>query len=90
MPRRRGAQRRRSARGLGRVLLAEAIDAAAGILVYWIVNLVERQIEVFTRPSGPGERPDYGTRQIFHARLDLAVVLDGSEMGRIAVHELLP
>ncbi|MCY2993949.1 MAG: Uma2 family endonuclease [Planctomycetota bacterium] len=66
------------------------IYAAAGIPVYWIVNLVDRQIEVFTQPSGPGERPDYGTRQIFLAGDELAVVLDGSEMGRIAVHELLP
>ena len=33
--------------------------ARAGIPVYWIVNLQERRIEVYTDPSGPAEVPDY-------------------------------
>jgi len=66
------------------------IYAAAGIPVYWIVNLVDRQIEVFTRPSGPSDRPDYGTCQIYLPGNEVPVVLDANELGRIAVHDLLP
>lgn len=66
------------------------IYAAAGIPAYWIVNLVNRQIEVFTGPSGPGDRPDYKTREVFRGGDEVPVVLDGREVGRIAVHDLLP
>lgn len=66
------------------------IYAAAGISVYWIVNLVDRQIEVFTRPSGPSDRPDYATRQVFLPGDQVPVVLDGNELGRIAVQDVLP
>jgi len=66
------------------------IYAAAAIPAYWIVNLVERQVEVFTEPSGPGDRPDYETRQVFLPGDQVPVVLDGKEVGRIAVDDLLP
>src|SRR6266498_4470063 len=36
------------------------IYAQAGIPCYWIVNLVDRRIEVFTAPSGPTAGPGYG------------------------------
>ncbi len=64
--------------------------AAAQIPVYWIVNLVDRQVEVFTGPSGPGGRPDYETCQVFLPGDQVPVVLDGKEAGRIAVDQLLP
>lgn len=66
------------------------IYATSRIPVYWIVNLVDRQIEVFTGPSGPDDRPDYKTREIFLAGHEVPVVLDGREVGRIAVRDLLP
>jgi len=66
------------------------IYAAARIGVYWIVNLVDRQVEVFTDPSGPGDQPDYGTHQVFLPGDQVPVVLDRNEVGRIAVHDLLP
>ena len=66
------------------------IYAAAGIPAYWIVNLVERQVEVLTGPSGPGDGPDFGTREVFLPGDQVPVVLDGKEVGRIAVDDLLP
>jgi Uma2 family endonuclease len=66
------------------------IYAAARIPVFWIVNLVDRQVEVFTQPSGPGKQPDYATGQVFAASDAIPVVLDGREVGTIAVSELLP
>ena len=38
--------------------------AQAGLPVYWIVNLQDRHIEVYTQPSGPSQLPDYQQRQI--------------------------
>jgi Uma2 family endonuclease len=40
------------------------IYARAGIAVYWIINLADEQIEVYTQPTGPADQPDYGERQI--------------------------
>ena len=53
------------------------VYARAGIPVYWTVNLVQRQIEVFTQPSGETENPDYAQNQVFALSQDLPVVLDG-------------
>lgn len=66
------------------------IYARAGIPVYWIVNLVQRQIEVYTQPSGETENPDYVQCQVFSISQDLPVVLDGKEVGRISVKDVLP
>jgi Uma2 family endonuclease len=66
------------------------IYARAGIPVYWIVNLVERRIEVYTDPTGPVEKPDYRQRHVFGLADTIAVVLDGSEVCSLAVRELLP
>lgn len=40
------------------------IYARALIAVYWIVNLVDRQIEVYGDPSGPTAEPCYRRREI--------------------------
>jgi Uma2 family endonuclease len=41
--------------------------ARAGIPVYWVVNLIDKQVEIFTRPSGPADKPDYDVRQVVSA-----------------------
>lgn len=64
--------------------------AIVRIPVYWIVNLRERQVEVFTRPSGPGPRPDYASSQVYQPGQHVPVLLDGAAAGRVAVEELLP
>jgi Uma2 family endonuclease len=70
--------------------LKKRLYAAARIPVYWIVNLLERQIEVYTDPSGPAEQPDYRRRQDFHAADKAPLVIEGREIGQIAVADLLP
>jgi Uma2 family endonuclease len=60
--------------------------AAAGIAVYWIVNLVHGQVEVHTDP-GPG---GYGSRRIFKPGRRVPVVIAGVEVGRIRVADILP
>jgi Uma2 family endonuclease len=66
------------------------IYARAGIPVYWIVNVIDRQIEVFTRPTGPAKKPDYADCQIVPADGEVTLVLDGSEVARLKVTDILP
>lgn len=65
------------------------IYARSQVAVYWIVNLVESQIEVYTNPSGSGAAATYGTRTDFRAGDSVPLVLDGLEMARIAVNDIL-
>jgi Uma2 family endonuclease len=66
------------------------IYAAAGIPCYWIVNLIDGQVEVHTQPSGPGEQADYAARQVYRRGDRIPVVLDGAQAGTVAVDDLLP
>jgi len=59
---------------------------ASRIPVYWIVNLVDRQIEVFTDPNSDG----YAPARVYQPGDDVPVVLDGTEVGRLAVSDILP
>jgi Uma2 family endonuclease len=63
-----------------------AVYARARIPVYWVVNLVDRQVEVFSRPSARG----YRSSQIFKPGQEIPVVIAGSEVGRIRVASILP
>jgi Uma2 family endonuclease len=60
--------------------------AAEGIPVYWIVNIPQTRMEVYSQPEGITyqDRRDYGPDD------DVPVLLDGQEVGRIAVKEILP
>lgn len=64
--------------------------AFAGISIYWIVNLVERRIEVYSQPSGPTDAPEYGQRRNFGPGESVPLLIDGDEIGSLAVDELLP
>jgi Uma2 family endonuclease len=66
------------------------IYARAGLAYYWIVNLNDRQIEVYTSPSGPTASPAFAQRTDYHAGDSVPLVLDGTLVASIAVGELLP
>jgi Uma2 family endonuclease len=66
------------------------IYAKEAILVYWIVNLVENQIEVYTDPSGPTENPDYRKRQDYQIKDSVPLIIEGKEIAQVPVRELLP
>ncbi len=70
--------------------LKKAIYAQAGIPVYWIVNLADRCVEVFTDPTGPAERPDYRQGRQLKQGESAPVLVEGSQIGRIAVDDMLP
>ncbi len=70
--------------------LKRRIYARAGVACYWIVNLVERQVEVYTDPTGPDANPTYRQRRDYRSGEDVPVILDGVEVARIVVADLLP
>lgn len=66
------------------------IYARAGLACYWIVNLTDRQVEVYTSPSGPSASPAFAQRVDYHVNDSVPLVLDGATVANVAVQELLP
>jgi Uma2 family endonuclease len=66
------------------------IYARGAILFYWIVNLVDQRIEVFSQPTGPAATPSYGSFQTYQPGDAVSIVLDGITAATVAAAELLP
>ncbi len=60
------------------------------IPIYWIINLVDNIIEVYTQPSGPTAAPAYASRQDFALGDSIPLVLDGTLITSLPVSDLLP
>ena len=67
-----------------------AIYARAAIPTYWIVNLIDRQVEVYEQPSGAAANPDYSTRRTYKPGDSVPLVLAGFPIDTIPVSDLLP
>jgi Uma2 family endonuclease len=65
------------------------IYAHAGLPEYWIVNLVDRQIEVYTNPQSAAAPPRYATRTDYRPGATVPLKLDGTTVA-IRVDDLLP
>jgi Uma2 family endonuclease len=60
--------------------------ATAVIPVYWIVNLIDGQVEVYTRPQ-----PEvYDSQVVYLPGQSIPVIIDGNQVGEIAVDDVLP
>jgi Uma2 family endonuclease len=64
------------------------IYARANVAQYWIVNVVDRRVEVYTDPSGPGDDPAYRQQRDHGPGDEVPVLLDGQEVGRVRVNDL--
>jgi Uma2 family endonuclease len=62
------------------------VYGSGGIPVYWIINLIDRLVEVYSNPGPSG----YGSMEVLMPGHDLAVVIDGIEVGQIPVTDFLP
>jgi Uma2 family endonuclease len=62
------------------------IYGGGGIPAFWIVNLVDRHVEVYTLPYADG----YHSRQDYTADQEVPVVIDGVEAGRVRVADIMP
>jgi len=60
------------------------------IPVYWIVNIPDSRIEVYSDPTGPDRHPAYRVRRDYSLGEEVPVVLDGREVGKIAVKDVMP
>lgn len=63
--------------------------AGAKLAVYWIINLVDRRVEVYTQPKG-GKSPTYKGRADYGPDDSVPVVIAGKRVGTIPVKDLLP
>lgn len=66
------------------------IYARATIPVYWIVNLPDRVVEVYSAPSGATPSPTYGRKDEYRPGDTVPVGLDGRVVGTIPVADLMP
>ena len=66
------------------------VYARAGVLVYWIINLRERCVEVHDGPESDTTLARDRNRTIYEEHDSIPLVLDGVEVARIAVAQLLP
>jgi Uma2 family endonuclease len=64
------------------------IYARAAIPEYWVVNVEERKVEVYSTPVA-GETPHYSQCTEYHLSTTVPVILDGSDCGQIAVADLM-
>jgi len=60
--------------------------ANSGIPVYWILNLVDQQIEVYSRPASD----HYESREDFQFSQAVHLVIQGIDVGPIPVEDVLP
>lgn len=66
-------------------------DARAGLPVYWIINLTDRQVEVYTEPTTPAEGdPTYLGRAVYRPGEAVPLHLPGRELPAVPVATLLP
>jgi Uma2 family endonuclease len=66
------------------------IYARAGIPVYWIVNLIEQQIEVYTQPYSLGTEATYKHRQDYVAPMRVGLIIEEQKVGSLNILDLLP
>ena len=62
------------------------IYARAGIPAYWIINLVDRQLESHSRPTGGAYPPP----TVLGVADSVELIIEGHVAGRIAVADVLP
>ena len=64
--------------------------ARASIPTYWILNLIDRQLEVYRQPSGPADEPAYKEATICKPGDETPVAFGQQPIGKVAVADLLP
>lgn len=65
------------------------IYARGGIPIYWVVNVEDRKIEVYSNPSGPSASPEYALCTEYAVGDSAPLTLDGKQVGAIAVVDVM-
>ena len=66
------------------------IYAEAGIPEYWIVNIGERLVEVYTSPTPAADPPAYAARTDYAVGQSVPLALDGIAVAQLPVADYLP
>lgn len=66
-----------------------AIYAHSNLPIYWIVNVIDRQIEVYTDPQPNEPEPAYATRTDYKPGDSVPFILDGQAIARIPVNDII-
>ena len=66
----------------------QRLYAVAGIILYWIINLVERQVEVYEQPLAAEGR--YGLRTDFRPGQSVHFLVAPQQRIELAVNDILP
>ncbi|MEO8495627.1 MAG: Uma2 family endonuclease [Planctomycetota bacterium] len=64
--------------------------ARAGIAIYWIVNLIDCNVEVYRDPIVADGEPRYAVQTSYDVGDKVPVEIVGQEVGRVAIAELFP
>lgn len=70
--------------------LKKQIYARAGVPLFWIVNLRSKEIEVYSSPTTTANPPDYAPPAIYGMQDQVPVILDGKQVGQLAVSQIIP
>ena len=64
--------------------------ARAGLPAYWIVNLVDRCVEVYSSPDAAASTPTYRTRTTWDPGDAVELAFGGASWGEVRVDDVLP
>ena len=67
-----------------------SIYGRAAIPFYWIVNLADNQVEVYSEPSGDTEPLGYRKCQVFGLDSEVDLIIEGTILGKISTVNMLP
>ena len=70
--------------------LKKKIYAHARISEYWIVNLIDQQLEVYQRPTGSALKADYEVARTYSLTESVSVRIGNKTVGPIPVRALFP
>lgn len=67
-----------------------SLYAASGVPVNWILDLNRKRLEIHTEPTGQGEQAGYARTTVIGPDDEVPLVLDGREVGRFRLREIMP
>ena len=65
------------------------IYARAGVPVYWVINLQDSVVEIYTDPADDGAGPAYRQRRVLGLEVSVPLEIDGATLGPVPVRDLI-
>jgi Uma2 family endonuclease len=68
----------------------QRIYAAGGIPVYWLINLPQQLLELYTQPVSSADRPHYAQRTDYTREQQVPLTIGNQSVGEIPLADILP